>query len=259
VGVNNWRLSNQDLPKLNISPLETDVPFKYAFHPPCGLLLPQSPLLHSTSPSRRRFVSAMAAVFSIRSVRAPSPASAWLSQRVFPDLFSLLSCRAYTESMRQRTAAELGPLAIAARDLPPMEVKHFRWWEDELAFIKASEADDEEEAAPGKGRAPKKRSISDLFAAAPPVDPSGSRGTEQLGEDDDEEVLGAIVRRAKELRRRRREEEAEAAAAAETATAAARAAEPLSAGEARDSEENSSRQVWSSPAHLDPAHPNPSC
>jgi hypothetical protein len=187
----------------------------------------------------------MAAVFSIRSVRAP--AAAWFSQRVFPDLFSLLSFRAYTESMRERTAAELGPLALAVRDLPPMEVKHFRWWEDELVAIKASEADDEEEAPPGKGRAPKKRSISDLFAAAPPVDPSVSRGPAQLGEDD-EEVLGAIVRRAKELRRRRREE-AEAAAAAETATAA----EPLSAGEARAREENSARQVWSSPAQLDPA------
>lgn len=155
--------------------------------------------------------------------------------------------------MRDRTAAELGPFAFAARDLPPMEVRLFRWWEDELVAIKALEAEDDEEAAPGKGRAPKKRSISDLFAAAPPVDPSGSSGAAPAGEDD-EEVLGAILRRTKEQRRRRRLE-AEAAAATVTATALTVEAEtePSSTGETRDREANSTRQVWSSPAHLDPA------
>ncbi|KAK3159803.1 hypothetical protein QOZ80_1BG0051280 [Eleusine coracana subsp. coracana] len=148
------------------------------------------------------------------------------------------SIRAYAESMRDRTAAELGPFAFAAKDLPPMEVRLFRWWEDELAAVKASEAEDYYEAAPGKGRAPKKRSISDLFAAAPPVDPSGSSGVERAGEDD--EVLGAIMRRAKEQRRRRRL--AEAAAAAVTATAPTAEAEPSSAGGTREVEANSTRQ-----------------
>jgi hypothetical protein len=151
--------------------------------------------------------------------------------------------------MRDRAAAELGPLAFAAKDLPPMEVRLFRWWEDELADIKTWEADDDEVAAPGKGRVLKKRSISDLlFAAAPPVDPSGSSGASKMGEDDDE-VLGAIMRRSKELRRRRREE-AEAAAAAA-------AAEPSSAGEAREREANSARQVCSSPARPGPTQPSP--
>jgi hypothetical protein len=154
--------------------------------------------------------------------------------------------------MRDRAAAELGPLAFAAKDLPLMEVRLFRWWEDELADIKTSEADDEEVAAPGKGRVPKKRSISDLlFAAAPPVDPSGSSGASKMGEDDDE-VLGAIMRRSKELRRRRREE-------AEAAAAAAAAAEPSSAGEAREREANSARQVCSSPARPNSTQPTPSC
>jgi hypothetical protein len=149
--------------------------------------------------------------------------------------------------MRDRAAAELGPFALPAKDLPPMEVRLFRWWEDELADIKTSEADDEEVAAPGKGRVPKKRSISDLlFAAAPPLDSSGSSGASQMREDDDE-VLGAIMRRTKELRRRRREE-------AEAAAAAAEEPEPSSAGETREREVNSATQVCSSPAQLNPAH-----
>ncbi|GJN06378.1 hypothetical protein PR202_ga24102 [Eleusine coracana subsp. coracana] len=116
---------------------------------------------------------------------------------------------------RRSSAPVASARSPSAKDLPPMEVRLFRWWEDELAAVKASEAEDYYEAAPGKGRAPKKRSISDLFAAAPPVDPSGSSGVERVGDDD--EVLGAIMRRAKEQRRRRRL--AEAAAAAVTATA----------------------------------------
>jgi hypothetical protein len=45
--------------------LETAVPFKHVFH--------------SLVVSGRRFVSAMAPAFSIRSVPAPSPATAWFS------------------------------------------------------------------------------------------------------------------------------------------------------------------------------------
>ncbi|TVU22767.1 hypothetical protein EJB05_32485 [Eragrostis curvula] len=157
------------------------------------------------------------------------------------------SIRAYAESMRATTAADFGPFAFAVRDLPPMEVRQFRWWEDELAAIKASEEEEEEGAAPGRGRAPKKRSISDLFAAAPPVDPSGSGGAARVGEDDDE-VLGVIMRRTKELRRKRRVDAvAAAAAAALTATAEA---ETSSAGEARETEANSAREKELDKAYL---------
>jgi hypothetical protein len=45
-----------------------------------------------------------------------------------------------------RGTAELGPFSLAARELQPMEVRTFRWWEDELASIKAAEAEAEAEA-----------------------------------------------------------------------------------------------------------------
>uniref|UniRef100_A0A0A8ZVU1 Uncharacterized protein n=1 Tax=Arundo donax TaxID=35708 RepID=A0A0A8ZVU1_ARUDO len=124
------------------------------------------------------------------------------------------SIRGYAENRRGTVAAELGPFGFAVKDLPAMEVRLFRWWEDELAAIKAAEADEDEEEAPGKGRSPKKRSISDLFAAAPPVNASG------LGDaaEEDGEVLCSIVRRSKEKKRKRRLEAAAAAAAEEETT-----------------------------------------
>ncbi|XP_062216784.1 uncharacterized protein LOC133916884 [Phragmites australis] len=122
------------------------------------------------------------------------------------------SIRGYAESMRGTAAAELGPFGFTVKDLPPMEVRLFRWWENELAAVKAAEADEEEEAL-GKGRAPKKRSISDLFAAAPPVDASDGGNA---AEEDEEEALCAIMRRTKLRRKRKRK--LEAAAAAEETT-----------------------------------------
>ncbi|XP_062195768.1 uncharacterized protein LOC133898943 isoform X2 [Phragmites australis] len=128
------------------------------------------------------------------------------------------SIRAYAESLRGTAAADLGPFGFAAKDLPPMEVRVFRWWEDELAAVKAAEADEDEdedeEAAPGKGRAPKKRSISDLFAAATPVDASDSGNA---AEEDEEEALYAIMRR---MKRKRRSQAAAAAAEEEETTGA---------------------------------------
>ncbi|RLM91627.1 hypothetical protein C2845_PM08G02240 [Panicum miliaceum] len=128
--------------------------------------------------------------------------------------FSIRRC---AERLRGTAAAELGPLELAARDLPPMEVRVFRWWEEELAAIKAAaaaeedegpvaEVDEDEEEAPGNGRTPKKRSITDLFAAAPAVDAVGS----PVAAEDDEEALRAFYRRTKEMRRKRRLEEAAA-------------------------------------------------
>ncbi|CAL4958830.1 unnamed protein product [Urochloa decumbens] len=145
------------------------------------------------------------------------------------------SIRRFAETMRGTAAAELGPFELAARDLPPMEVRFFRWWEDELAAVKAAaaeaepvvEMDEEEEgegeeaAAPGNGRTPKKRSISDLIAAVPAVDAV----VVPTPAVDEEEVLGSIVRRSKELRRKRRLEEAAADKPESSAAAERRAAE----------------------------------
>uniref|UniRef100_A0A453ECX9 Uncharacterized protein n=2 Tax=Aegilops tauschii subsp. strangulata TaxID=200361 RepID=A0A453ECX9_AEGTS len=66
---------------------------------------------------------------------------------------------------------------------------------------------------------PKKRSISDLFAAAPPLDvpPAGDSGCNEQTVVDGDEALCAIVRRAKEEKKRKRrlqEEQEETAAAA---------------------------------------------
>ncbi|CAO2205230.1 unnamed protein product [Urochloa humidicola] len=142
------------------------------------------------------------------------------------------SIRRFAETVRGTPAAGLGPFELAARDLPPMEVRFFRWWEDELAAVKAAAAaaeaepvaevdEEEEEAAPGTGRTPKKRSISDLIAAVPAVDgvvvPNPAV--------DEEEVLCSIVRRSKELRRKRRLEEAAADEPESSAAAGRRAAE----------------------------------
>ncbi|CAL4965887.1 unnamed protein product [Urochloa decumbens] len=146
------------------------------------------------------------------------------------------SIRRFAETMRGTPAAELGPLELAARDLPPMEVRFFRWWEDELAAVKAAAAEEEEEvdaepvaevdeeeeeAAPGNGRTPKKRSISDLIAAVPAVDAAVVPNPAV----DEEEVLYSIVRRSKEMRRKRRLEEAAADEPESSAAAERRAAE----------------------------------
>jgi hypothetical protein len=168
-----------------------------------------------------------------------------------------------------RGTAELGPFSLAARELQPMEVRTFRWWEDELASIKAAEAEaeaeaekekeavaggggggeeeEEEEEASGNGRAPKKRSITDLFAEAPAV---GAGSGPDAVVDDEEEVLRSIVRRSKELRRKRRLEQAALASVAEEP-------ETSAAGERRAAEGNFPRKVRG-PAQPDPTRPTPS-
>lgn len=163
--------------------------------------------------------------------------------------------------MRATGAAELGVLSSAAKELQPLEVRAFRWWEDELAAIKAAEAEkeavagadeeeeEEEEAALGNGRAPKKRSITDLFAEAPAVGVVGS-GPDAIV--DEEEVLRSIVRRSKELRRKRRLEQGASA----SASAAADKPETSAAGERRAAEGNFPRKVRG-PAQPDPTRPTP--
>ncbi|BAB32990.1 hypothetical protein [Oryza sativa Japonica Group] len=141
---------------------------------------------------------------------------------------------------------------LGAGDLPPMEARRFRWWADELAAApplpprSPSPSPSPPPPPPtkpsrrtlGKARAPKKRSISDLFAAAPPLAlPSSDSGGGGNDDDDDDEALCAIMRRAREKKRKRRlQEEAAGAASAPVAAAAA-------AAETRDSEGNFTRKV----------------
>ncbi|KAF0915929.1 hypothetical protein E2562_000572 [Oryza meyeriana var. granulata] len=130
------------------------------------------------------------------------------------------SIRGYAASMRAAAAAE-GRRPFGIEDLPPMEVPRFRWWADELAAAVAAEPPPPpprpSRRTQGKARAPKKRSISDLFAAAPPLAlaPADSGGGNGAPEVDDDEALCAIMRRTKEKRRKLRLAAA-AAAAAET-------------------------------------------
>uniref|UniRef100_A0A0E0FI69 Uncharacterized protein n=1 Tax=Oryza nivara TaxID=4536 RepID=A0A0E0FI69_ORYNI len=162
----------------------------------------------------------------------------------------------YTASIRGAAGAEGRRLyGLGAGDLPPMEARRFRWWVDELATApplpprspSPSLSPPPPPTKPsrrtlGKARAPKKRSILDLFAAAPrlalPSSDSGGGGND----DDDDEALCAIMRRAREKKRKRRlqeeEEEEEAGAASALVTAAA-------AAETRDSEGNFTRKLFS--------------
>lgn len=157
--------------------------------------------------------------------------------------------RRFAERARGTPAADLGPLELAAKDLPPMEVRLFRWWEDEVAAIKAAaeepvvaDVDEEEEEATGKGRKLKKRSINALCTEVPAVEDAVGGPSAVV---DEEEVIGTMVRRSKEMRRRRR---LEAAPATEP--------EPSAAAERRAPEGNFARKVCG-PAQPDPTRPTP--
>uniref|UniRef100_A0A8R7PQV4 Uncharacterized protein n=1 Tax=Triticum urartu TaxID=4572 RepID=A0A8R7PQV4_TRIUA len=116
------------------------------------------------------------------------------------------SIREYAASMRCKTSAE-GRRLLGVEDLPPLRAPRCRWWADELAStVAAAAAAASPRRAPGKTKPPKKRSISDLFAAAPPlaVPPAGDTGCKEQAEVDGDEVLCAIARRAKEEKKRKR-------------------------------------------------------
>ncbi|KAM3329131.1 hypothetical protein ACQJBY_026295 [Aegilops geniculata] len=131
------------------------------------------------------------------------------------------SIRGYAASMRTEAAAE-GRRPLGIEHLPPIKAPRFRWWADELASAvaaAAAAAAPSPRRLPGKAKPPKKRSISDLFAAAPPLDvsPAGGSGCNEQTVVDGDEALCAIVRRAKEEKKRKRrlqEEQEETAAAA---------------------------------------------
>ena len=134
------------------------------------------------------------------------------------------SIRDYAASMRCKTAAEGLPL-LGIEDLPPLRAPRCRWWADELASAVAAAAGAASpRRAPGKAKPTKKRSISDLFAAAPPliVPPAGDAGCKEQTEVDGDEALCAIARRAKEEKKRKRKlQEEEAGQKEETAAVAA--------------------------------------
>nr|CAB3475851.1 unnamed protein product [Digitaria exilis] len=153
------------------------------------------------------------------------------------------SIRRFAELARGTPAADLGPLDLAAQDLPPMEVRLFRWWEDEVTAIKAPAAADveeeeeeadvdeeEEEAAAGKGRTPKKRSLSDLIAEVPAMDAVAVPKAAGEGAVDVSEPLCTMLRRSKEMRRMRRLEDAAVDVPESSAAAERRAAEGNFAG-----------------------------
>ncbi|XBI63036.1 hypothetical protein VPH35_043538 [Triticum aestivum] len=143
------------------------------------------------------------------------------------------SIREYAASVRGKPAAE-GRRLLGIEDLPPLGAPRCRWWADELAStVAAAAAAASARRAPGKARPPKKRSISDLFAAAPPlpVPPAGDTGCKEQTEVDGDEALCAIARRAKEEKKRKRklqEEEGqkEETAAVDAAPESSRGREP---------------------------------
>ncbi|KAL5226796.1 hypothetical protein ABZP36_015061 [Zizania latifolia] len=129
------------------------------------------------------------------------------------------SIRGYAASLRDGAAAE-GRRPFGVEDLPPMEAPRFRWWADELATAVTAGAPRPtpqlSRRAQAKAKAPKKRSMSDLFAAAPPLTltpPADASGGNEATEEEEDEALCAIIRRTKQKKSKRRMEEAAAAAA----------------------------------------------
>uniref|UniRef100_R7WE73 Uncharacterized protein n=1 Tax=Aegilops tauschii TaxID=37682 RepID=R7WE73_AEGTA len=154
------------------------------------------------------------------------------------------SIREYAASMRGGTAKE-GRRFLGIEDLPPLGAPRCRWWADELAstVAAAAAAGASSRRAQGKAKPPKKRSISDLFAAAPPlaVPPAGDTGCKEQMDLDGDEALCAIARRAKEEKKRKRKLQEEEEGQKEE-TAAVDAAPESSGG--REPEGNFAARKW---------------
>ncbi|KAH7657703.1 hypothetical protein IHE45_17G038800 [Dioscorea alata] len=110
------------------------------------------------------------------------------------------SIREYVGKMRSVEFGKCWPFDEGGEDgrLPGMEVRRFRWWLDELGSVKEEEEKkdgdgneavvlgvEDEKRGRGKQRAPKKRSIVELFAAAPPIETvdEGTDGDDEEGEE----------------------------------------------------------------------------
>ncbi|EYU30734.1 hypothetical protein MIMGU_mgv1a0200172mg, partial [Erythranthe guttata] len=113
-------------------------------------------------------------------------------------LVCVLLCREYASTMRSVDVANSWPFDEAAGEetvkslLPPINVKKFTWWLDQLAesattnninVVGMSENKKKTKAAP-----PKKRSIVEIFAAAPPVERAASEAEEEEEEGFDEDA-----------------------------------------------------------------------
>ncbi|KAM0921167.1 hypothetical protein ACQ4PT_007059 [Festuca glaucescens] len=135
------------------------------------------------------------------------------------------SIRGFAASKRGEQAAE-GRRPLGIKSLPPIEAPKFRWWADELASVVAAGPAPSPRRSPKAKPPKKKRSISDLFAAAPPL--AEPLSDDEQTEVEDDEALLAIVKRAKEekkWKRRLQEEEGEGAAAASADGSGGREAE----------------------------------
>ncbi|XP_037416565.1 uncharacterized protein LOC119279433 [Triticum dicoccoides] len=113
------------------------------------------------------------------------------------------------DDRRQENAARpRSALPATPQNLPPLGAPRCRWWADELAstVAAAAAAAASSRRAQVKAKPPKKRSISDLFAAAPPlaVPPAGDTGCKEQMEVDGDEAVCAIARRAKEDKKRKK-------------------------------------------------------
>ncbi|VAH74361.1 unnamed protein product [Triticum turgidum subsp. durum] len=144
------------------------------------------------------------------------------------------SIRAYAASMRGGTAG--GRRLLGIEDLPPLGAPRCRWWADELAstVAAAAAAAASSRRAQVKAKPPKKRSISDLFAAAPPlaVPPAGDTGCKEQMEVDGDEAVCAIARRAKEDKKRKKKLQEEEEGQKEETTAVDAAPESCGGREA---------------------------
>lgn len=135
-----------------------------------------------------------------------------LHERLF-DGGLVCGCREYASRMRSVNVVSCWPFDDTATEetvkslLPPINVKKFTWWLDQLEYVhseskkKVVENEDqdmeescikiqehieavEEKASRGKMKAPKKRSIVEIFAVAPPVERAFSEDEEDSVEED---------------------------------------------------------------------------
>ncbi|PKA51674.1 hypothetical protein AXF42_Ash003041 [Apostasia shenzhenica] len=158
------------------------------------------------------------------------------------------SIREYAVRMRSVDLIKCWPFAGGGEEgrlLPPMSIRRFRWWSDEVSTATARSAEEKEAAvdelalpspgaraeaeaeaeadggaalqvadegrrlSKGKQRAPKKRSIVELFAAVPPIEGAAAsdaeadgsqRQEDEASEEDARRGVGAVLEEEREGR-----------------------------------------------------------
>lgn len=90
----------------------------------------------------------------------------------------MICLREYASKMRRADVGKCWPFDKddAVISLPPISIPKFRWWVDELETARSLTATE------GKQRAPKKRSIVELFAMSPQLE--ADEGEEDAGGGD---------------------------------------------------------------------------